>query len=324
MKNQQKILFRHIAGSKLYGTNLPTSDTDYKEIYLPSPREILLGRTCLSGQTSTGNKGKNTSDDEDVTRLSLQKFLTTAAKGDVGCLETLFADSNQDCIIYKDPLWDKIVQKRSLIVSKSVDKAFGYMRNQVNRYVVRGSRANAVKNILKLLEEEDKSLKLDDIWDKLENLVNNQEFSSIDIIGNNVQHINICNRKAPRGNKIGDTYNIYKKLDEEYGARTRAAQNLAGKDWKGIAHCLRIGQQMVELIENKDIKFPRENSKYLKDIRTGNVPIEQVTKDIDSLFEEIESFREKGDYKNSMSWAESISEEIHLSVIAEYLEHKEK
>lgn len=39
-----KIIMETVFGSHLYGLNTPTSDKDYKGIFLPHPRDILLGK----------------------------------------------------------------------------------------------------------------------------------------------------------------------------------------------------------------------------------------------------------------------------------------
>lgn len=318
--DKQTILFRHLAGSKLYGTNLPTSDTDYKEVYIPSPREILLGRTSVAAQSSTGSvKGKNTAEDEDVTRTSLQKFLSLCANGDVGCIETLFAETNPEAVIYQHELWDVIIQARAQLTNRSVYKSMGYMRSQVNRYVVRGTRADAVKNILEILAGHPKGNRLETIRGEIEAGIKGFEFSAIED-GEGVTHLNICNRKSPMRNKIGDSYEIYKKLDDEYGARTKAAQNLKGLDWKGIQHSLRIGEQMVELLTENKITFPRENKDYLKQVRQGEIDIDEIMPQIEALFQEIERLGTDGDKTSSMTAAEAISLELHETVMRAYFD----
>ena len=316
--DQQTVLFRHLAGSKLYGTNLPTSDTDFKEVYIPSPREILLGQTTVAAQSSTGSaKGKNTAEDEDVTRTSLQKFLGLCANGDVGCIETLFAVSNSEAVIYQHDLWDVVIQARQQLTNRSIYKSMGYMRSQVNRYVVRGTRADAVKNILNILEGHPTGNRLETIRDEIEAGIKGFEFSAIEV-GEGVTHLNICNRKSPMRNKIGDSYAIYKKLDDEYGARTKAAQNLNGLDWKGIQHCLRIGEQMIELLKYDRITFPRDNRDYLKKVRQGEIDIEDVMPQIDALFQEIEALGADGDKSASLKSAETISLSLHKMVLKNY------
>ena len=70
-----KILMKAVAGSHLFGLNTPSSDKDYKGIFLPSAEEILLQRVPKTRNTTTGQKdAKNTAEDIDVELYSLGKF----------------------------------------------------------------------------------------------------------------------------------------------------------------------------------------------------------------------------------------------------------
>ncbi|QQV91959.1 hypothetical protein vBKpMFBKp34_100 [Klebsiella phage vB_KpM_FBKp34] len=61
-----KIVMETIFGSHLYGLNTPNSDTDYKGIFIPDAKDILLGKAPKTIQSSTGDKhSKNTKDDID-------------------------------------------------------------------------------------------------------------------------------------------------------------------------------------------------------------------------------------------------------------------
>ena len=239
----------------------------------------------------------------------------------MGCIETLFAETNAEAVTYQHELWDVVLQARQQLTNRSIYKSMGYMRSQVNRYVVRGTRADAVKNILKILEPHPKGARLESIRSEIEAGIKGFEFSSIDV-GVDATHLNVCNRKSPMRNKIGDSYDIYKKLDDEYGARTKAAQNLNGLDWKGIQHCLRIGSQMVELLKDGKIRFPREDRAYLKKVRQGEIDVEDVMPQIDALFQEIETLGVEGDKIPSMKAAERISLTLHEIILEAYFAAK--
>ena len=55
-------------GSHMYGTDTPDSDTDYKGVYIPHIKDVILGDAPKSSiNISTGDTdGKNTSDDIDA------------------------------------------------------------------------------------------------------------------------------------------------------------------------------------------------------------------------------------------------------------------
>ena len=63
-------------GSHLYGTATEDSDLDYKGVFIPSLRQLLLNRVPKSINESTGNDiSKNTKYDIDYDLYSLHYFI---------------------------------------------------------------------------------------------------------------------------------------------------------------------------------------------------------------------------------------------------------
>ena len=84
MNSVMKCLF----GSKLYGTATPQSDTDYKEVFIPTANEILLGKYQDVISQGTGDShSKNTSDDVDNDKYSLRKFINLLCDGDTFAMD---------------------------------------------------------------------------------------------------------------------------------------------------------------------------------------------------------------------------------------------
>ena len=71
--NDRTTLVEMVFGSHLYGTDSPSSDRDYKGVFLPSKRDLYLARTpkSLSFNTKTDTTTKNTSTDTDRELYSL-------------------------------------------------------------------------------------------------------------------------------------------------------------------------------------------------------------------------------------------------------------
>ena len=88
--DEPKILVKAIAGSKLYGTDLPTSDSDYKIVFLPSINEIIRLNVAQAKFTSTGGNAKNTNKDVDVECFELRRYLQMVERGDTVALDLLF------------------------------------------------------------------------------------------------------------------------------------------------------------------------------------------------------------------------------------------
>lgn len=313
----RKTLIHHLSGSKLYGTDIAGSDTDYKMVYLPSLDDLLLGNTISAQQSTTGDdKGRNTDKDTDLTKTSVQKFVNLLAKGDMGAIETLFSINNPDVIIEKHNIFDKIYDKRSLLISKNVHRALGYMRSQTNRYVVRGSRAKAVNEIVNILESFDQGARVESLCLEINAFCCDNEFSEVIVLEDGNTYLSVCDRKVPIRAKIGDAYKVYKKLQDEYGKRTAKAVELGGFDAKGVAHAVRIGQQMIELLETGEIKFPRPNANYLKSIRLGIADMDKVYSNLESIFDHISAIGEKNKhYKTDQHVIDQITKEIHREIL---------
>jgi predicted nucleotidyltransferase len=80
MNIDHKLIFDGAFGSTLYGTNTPSSDMDYKAIFLPTAREIILGNGPTHFNRDTNSKNsKNTSEDVDREYYSLKYFIELAS-----------------------------------------------------------------------------------------------------------------------------------------------------------------------------------------------------------------------------------------------------
>jgi uncharacterized protein len=114
------ILFECISGSRAYGTQLPTSDTDIKGVFV-LPEEKFFG---LSEVTQV-NDERN-----DVVYYELKRFVDLLSKNNPNILEML--NSPADCILQKDPLFD--VLTTDLFLSKLCKSSFaGYAMSQIKK-----------------------------------------------------------------------------------------------------------------------------------------------------------------------------------------------
>ena len=93
-------------GSKLYGTDTPESDEDYKGIYVPYQDMMILNTAThhVSYNTSDSNQ-KNTKDDIDIELKSVQTFLKELSRGDTGAFDLAFSYTNKDAVVYEDKLY---------------------------------------------------------------------------------------------------------------------------------------------------------------------------------------------------------------------------
>src|ERR1700691_2658395 len=79
-------------GSHIYGTNLPTSDLDYKAVHIPVAGDILLQRVkpAISIKTKQDDTKKNTASDIDFESFALQKYMAMLMEGQTVALSMLY------------------------------------------------------------------------------------------------------------------------------------------------------------------------------------------------------------------------------------------
>jgi len=293
-----KILIKSIAGSHLFGTNTPSSDMDYKGVFIPSNDDIILGNYSDTIRYSTGNDySKNTKDDVDTELYSLRKFLNMIENGDTAALELLFTPDQ--FIIEKSKEWDDILSIRETLVSKKINAMIGYARQQANKYGIKGSRMGELNNVVKILKELEhshdfKGAKLKHSWNEL--VVAFRDFKYVNFT---TLHPTSTSSK-PAINVLGKRFDqdtpfqvITKCLNDEYkkyGQRAREAKHNNGIDWKALSHAMRCLYQGQELLSTGTITLPHigENLIRLKKIKAGEIDYKELEPEIEAGLEELE------------------------------------
>lgn len=113
------------AGSHIYGTNTPESDTDYKGVAIP-PKEYILGLKSINEYNKSGGKNlkeRNTSDDVDMVVVALNKFVMDCLNGVPNNLDILFC--RDEDILYIDDFGKELRAIRQEFLSKECKNKFG-------------------------------------------------------------------------------------------------------------------------------------------------------------------------------------------------------
>lgn len=82
-------VFRVLAGSKLYGTDLPTSDTDHIEATFSTDPRVAFN---LGYDWKEAGQQTMSEDGSDVRRHDIRQFMHLAARGQTAFLESIFAN----------------------------------------------------------------------------------------------------------------------------------------------------------------------------------------------------------------------------------------
>jgi len=120
LKNQNLLLFECISGSKAYGLNTATSDTDIRGVFV-LPQDEYYGLHYVDQISNESN---------DVVYYELKRFVELLAKNNPNMLELLHMPP--DCILYRHPLYERF--KPELFLSRLCQTTFaGYALTQVKK-----------------------------------------------------------------------------------------------------------------------------------------------------------------------------------------------
>lgn len=117
-----KPLYLVIRGSHAYGTNIPTSDIDYSGVFVQSLDNIL----------GTSYREQINDDSNDIVIYEIRRFLELLEKNNPTILELL--NTPEDCVIYKDPIFDEILKNKEKFITKQCANSFGgYAKQQIQK-----------------------------------------------------------------------------------------------------------------------------------------------------------------------------------------------
>ena len=140
MKRENELVFKVIAGSKAYGLDLPTSDTDIRGIYI-QPNETLLGYGYQEQEADRTN---------DIVYYELNRFITLLMGNNPNIIENLFVP--EDMILFFDDKINPLYQNRHKFLTKKIKYTFGgYAISQIKK--ARGLN----KKIVNPMDEEKKT-----------------------------------------------------------------------------------------------------------------------------------------------------------------------
>lgn len=284
-------------GSHLYGTDTPESDVDYKSVYLPERREILLQRVQDSmGVRKDKVEGqRNLPGDVDDEAYSLQRYLALLAEGQTVAVDMLFAPEPE----LAAPLWYLIKGERSRLLTKRSAAFVGYCRQQANKYGIKGSRVSAAKRAMELfIEQRDRlgnTAKVQEVAGLLPTIfdAHTRTLEKETTQGHFETYFECCNRMVGFKNTLKEAAAIYARIYEEYGDRARRAQSNDGIDWKALSHAVRVGHEALELLRTGFITFPLPNAVHVLDIKQAKLPYSMVAEEIEGLLIEVEAASEK-------------------------------
>lgn len=339
----EEALFEVPAGSRLYGTNGPSSDLDFKVVCLPAMSTLLLNYKVTNRKvTPEGKKDgeKMLAGEAEYEYIPLQIFFDDFLNGQTYALEIAFAvlQDRYTCPWHDGTAVNVKAWMTELVdrfLTKNVQKMVGYAVSQARLYGLKTERYTSLKavtnSIFLYFDVEDiyhenpkrmKDTRVDGTLDLIETLLEIPHVKYCEI--ENAQGgsalapaLDICGKKFPYTAKW-DT--VVKSLDSsiaQYGERVKKYDG-QGIDWKALSHAIRITEQVIELSTTGKITFPHPNAAYLKDVKEGKLTIDEATDYLTEKFNTIDEVVAKSVLKDRTSELEAAFEEFKFDVLSKY------
>jgi hypothetical protein len=317
-----KVIVKMLFGSRVYGTNVPESDTDYKQIFLPSFEDLALFRVKqIVSQSSTS--GKNTSEDVDIESIELGRFLNLCINGQTNAIDMLFTP--EQFLIESSQTWEKLIELRPKLLSSKIHAMVGYCKNQASKYSIKGVRLNSAKAVLDCFETLPEDDRLENHRDRLLSLCDLEyvKMSRINVGTGGPTEIDslcVCGKHLPITTTIGYCISsTLRPMYEEYGKRTHAAANASGTDYKAMMHALRVSGEAIELMQTGHIEFPLREAPYLLRVRKGEVLFGELSEEIDNRLVQLTSAVERSNLPAEVDRAP-----VDKFILETYRDHFEK
>jgi len=284
-----KPLLLVIRGSHAYGTNIETSDTDYAGVFIQSLDDIL----------GFGYKEQINDDKNDIVIYEVKRFLDLLSTNNPSVLELL--NTPEDCIIYKDPIFDEVLNNKDKFITKICAKSFGgYSIQQIKKARGQNKKQNwekdkvTRKDVLDFVYviEGQKSIpwKVWNSGDNLERYIYGEKFCGVANVPNarDVYAVYFDERASLCYSGSSGVYN------EEY--RNKLKQELKEKGYPmGFGY-----KGLVKTGEGQNVA--ESNSLRLSSIPKGETPICNIVYNKDGYSEHCK------DYKSYQDWLENKNE----------------
>lgn len=117
-------IVKHLAGSQAYGTSTPTSDTDYRGIFVADKEYIISPFISVGEATDTS--------EEDTKFYELNKYMKLYMDGNPNVLESLWVEPSD--IVQSTEMYDYLRSNAQSLLSTKIAYTYsGYAYNQAHR-----------------------------------------------------------------------------------------------------------------------------------------------------------------------------------------------
>jgi hypothetical protein len=312
--SKETMLFRVLTGSRLYGTDTPASDFDYKAVCLPGLDELLLNTKLVNRKEKPEGVGagdKMLAGETESEYLPLQVFFDDFFSGQTYALEVAFAAAQGLHEVAEDaeaPLvqhqFFRVLMQEMLdkFLTRNVKKMVGYAVSQSKLYGLKTERYANLKKVVLTVEGMlemrgalgivSENLTLADTKTVCEGLLAFEHVKETTLKNargglEDAPALDICGKSYPMTNKWSTVLHSLKTTLDKYGSRVHEFEG-EGVDWKALSHAIRITEQVLELGFEGKLTFPRPNAKFLLAVKNGELPLDEATAYLNEAFAKVD------------------------------------
>lgn len=317
-----QMLVKHMAGSRAYGTNLPTSDVDIRGVFVAD--ELYYKSPWFTVEEI------NIDDEEDTKYYELSKFLKLLVDQNPNIVETLWVDDED--VLESSPAYELLrANREKLLSSKTAFTFSGYAVAQLKRIKghnkwINNPQPEAQPRMIDFVTmvqsfAEGKELKFDfndpahlnyvmvhygqDLYGMYEN-PEGKSYKAYDVTGALIANRDIETHTL--GNPVRlirfnrDEYKLAKEKHNQYWTwkknRNESRSELEAKfgyDTKHAMHLVRLLRMGKEILTEGVVRVKRPDAKELLEIRDGKWTYEELV----AYAEQLDSDIRKVHYKET-------------------------
>lgn len=324
------VFFELEYGSHVYGTNRPDSDRDYRGLFFPRPRDIILQKVeefpVMNLKTKASENAKNTKDDVDREYYTLKKFFQFCHEGQTLVLDMLFAPPKHWTQTH--PIWNEIYENKHKLLTRKTTAYIKYSRDQAAKYGIKGSRLAAARAAMEFFGSKPREAKILDFQEEIDaQLIGEWIKYAPKRMKNQTKdlpHLVVCEKMVPMTAACKVAYSMSKAFFDEFGERAAMAEKNEGWDAKALMHAYRVGNEAMEVLTTGHVTFPRPNADVLLRIRNGGFHYKQVAEMVEEQLFEIELAAAKSSLPDQIDteFCEELTNRWHTAhVVSETAKH---